>query len=112
MIDILDKSDCTGCALCHDVCPNGAITMIPDSVTGFLFPVINKDCCILNTTKPDFNPHKTRTFCIFHIPVLKYKSQMYKKKIYLLEIPVIKIKTSVSRIVFYILGIPVIKIKQ
>ncbi len=73
---------------------------------------INKDCCILNTTKPDFNPHKTRTFCIFHIPVLKYKSQMYKKKIYLLEIPVIKIKTSVSRIVFYILGIPVIKIKQ
>lgn len=46
MIDILDKSDCTGCALCHDVCPNGAITMIPDSVTGFLFPVINKDCCI------------------------------------------------------------------
>lgn len=46
MIDKLNRSECTGCALCHDVCPKDAITMQADPKTGFQYPVINIDKCI------------------------------------------------------------------
>lgn len=46
MIDILDKKECTGCALCADVCPNGSISMVADEITGFKYPVIDKDSCV------------------------------------------------------------------
>lgn len=45
MIDILNKNECTGCALCHDVCPQNAITMEADNVTGFLYPTLNEKLC-------------------------------------------------------------------
>ena len=46
MIDILEKKECTGCALCADVCPNGSITMVADEITGFKYPVIDKGSCV------------------------------------------------------------------
>lgn len=36
---------CTGCTACASVCPKGCITMEADA-EGFLFPVINTQCCI------------------------------------------------------------------
>ena len=39
------KQDCSGCSACKHICPNGAITMQPDS-EGFLYPVINQKSCI------------------------------------------------------------------
>lgn len=46
MIDVLDRKDCTGCALCADICPKGAISMVSDATTGFKYPVINRESCI------------------------------------------------------------------
>ena len=46
MIDVLDRKDCTGCALCADVCPKDSIVMVPDATTGFKFPVIDRETCI------------------------------------------------------------------
>lgn len=46
MIDILEKKECTGCALCADVCPQGSISMVADAITGFKYPVINQDSCV------------------------------------------------------------------
>lgn len=45
MIDILNKTECTGCALCHDICPQSAIKMIADKTTGFLYPSIDPNLC-------------------------------------------------------------------
>ncbi len=42
-IEILDKNFCTGCGLCYNICPFGAITMEP-SDEGFLYPSVNEKC--------------------------------------------------------------------
>lgn len=44
MQEIVPKDKCVGCAVCFNVCPHGAITMVPDSL-GFLEPLINNDIC-------------------------------------------------------------------
>lgn len=36
---------CFGCGACFQICPKGAITMLPND-EGFLFPLINNDACI------------------------------------------------------------------
>lgn len=45
MIKLADESICTGCALCHDVCTTGAITMFV-SEEGFKYPIIDSNRCI------------------------------------------------------------------
>lgn len=40
-----DKSLCSGCTACKNICPQNAIEMIEDE-EGFKYPVINKDLCI------------------------------------------------------------------
>ena len=45
MKQVLEKSRCTGCTTCMNICPKGAITMIEDS-DGFKYPVIDQDKCI------------------------------------------------------------------
>lgn len=42
---ICSYDKCTGCALCHDICPENSITMSYDD-EGFLRPNINNDTCI------------------------------------------------------------------
>lgn len=42
-VSILEKNKCTGCGLCKNICPFGAIEMLPDN-EGFLRPVINDKC--------------------------------------------------------------------
>ena len=42
-VNILEKSKCTGCGLCKNICPFGAIEMKPDN-EGFLRPHINDKC--------------------------------------------------------------------
>lgn len=37
--------DCTGCAACDNICPKGAIEMMPDD-RGFLHPAVSTDRCI------------------------------------------------------------------
>ena len=47
MIEICQKSCCTGCAACASVCNSRAITMDVDkNHLGHLFPMINNDLCI------------------------------------------------------------------
>ena len=44
MILIETIENCTGCALCADVCPHNAITMAEDE-NGYVHPKLNKDIC-------------------------------------------------------------------
>lgn len=39
------REDCCGCRTCEQVCPKGAITMVPDQA-GFLYPQIDDSKCI------------------------------------------------------------------
>ncbi|UQZ90604.1 4Fe-4S ferredoxin [Deltaproteobacteria bacterium Smac51] len=39
------KSNCSGCAACYEVCPVGAIEMVPDE-EGFQYPRIDQDLCV------------------------------------------------------------------
>lgn len=41
----LSSKDCSGCALCVSVCPQGCIKMIPDAL-GYIRPHIEKDKCV------------------------------------------------------------------
>lgn len=45
MIEITDKSKCSGCRSCESTCPKNAIKMEYDS-EGFLYPYVDKDRCI------------------------------------------------------------------
>jgi len=45
MIEIKDKSLCSGCAACVDSCNHKAITLKED-IDGFFFPVIDKSLCV------------------------------------------------------------------
>ena len=44
MINIIEKSKCTGCSACANICPKNCIEMIRDE-EGFLYPQINFDIC-------------------------------------------------------------------
>lgn len=41
---LLETKDCCGCTACFNICPQSAITMIPDKL-GFKYPVINEKLC-------------------------------------------------------------------
>ncbi|MDD6264988.1 MAG: Coenzyme F420 hydrogenase/dehydrogenase, beta subunit C-terminal domain [Clostridia bacterium] len=45
MIEIIDKSKCTGCTACKSACPKACITMVEDS-EGFLYPEVNEKLCV------------------------------------------------------------------
>lgn len=45
MINITDKTRCTGCTACMNVCPSGCIQMREDA-EGFLYPVADMSACI------------------------------------------------------------------
>ena len=45
MIEIKDKSLCSGCSACKNICPKNAIEMLEDEC-GFKYPKINKELCI------------------------------------------------------------------
>lgn len=45
MIEIIDKSKCSGCAACANVCPRDCIEMSPDAL-GFLYPKVDSQVCI------------------------------------------------------------------
>lgn len=42
---LCNKNDCTGCATCAQICPQGAINMVKDE-KGFLYPQIDSAKCI------------------------------------------------------------------
>lgn len=44
MIDIKQKSDCTSCHACYNICPKNAIKMTEDN-EGFKYPVIDRSLC-------------------------------------------------------------------
>lgn len=44
--EICQAVKCTGCGLCADVCPRGAIRLQPDSVLGHLHPTVDADKCV------------------------------------------------------------------
>lgn len=44
MIEITDKSLCSGCGACANICPRQCITMTADS-EGFLYPTVEKSLC-------------------------------------------------------------------
>lgn len=43
----LEKSECTGCGACENICPRSAITMEIDE-TGFIYPTIGETCVDCN----------------------------------------------------------------
>lgn len=45
MIEIIDKSKCSGCKACYNVCPINCIDMVIDE-EGFWYPKVNEDECI------------------------------------------------------------------
>ena len=45
MINIIDKSKCTGCGACNQICPKSCIEMKADQ-EGFLYPVVSEENCI------------------------------------------------------------------
>ena len=45
MIQITDKSKCCGCTACDNVCPQNAISMLPDE-EGFLYPHVCLSDCV------------------------------------------------------------------
>ena len=45
MIDIKDKSNCSGCHACSNACPKSCIQMVADE-EGFWYPKVNKGQCI------------------------------------------------------------------
>ena len=62
MIDIKDKSLCTGCTACVSACPVQCIVMRRDREEGFDYPVANPDLCIgcgkCESVCPVLNPLK------------------------------------------------------
>ena len=62
MIDIKDKSLCTGCTACVSACPVQCIVMRRDREEGFDYPVANPDLCIgcgkCESVCPVLNPMK------------------------------------------------------
>lgn len=44
-MEICDRQLCTGCTVCKNICPQKAISMLPDD-KGFLRPFINDEICI------------------------------------------------------------------
>lgn len=57
MIEINDKSQCSGCEACKNICPKNCIEMKEDD-HGFRYPVVQKDICI--------NCHKCEFVCPMH----------------------------------------------
>ena len=45
MLEIVDKSKCSGCHACYNACPKQCISMIADS-EGFLYPCIDEAECV------------------------------------------------------------------
>ena len=45
MIDCLKKEECTGCKMCADICPKGAISFETDE-QGFWYPKVDGKLCI------------------------------------------------------------------
>lgn len=45
MLDIKNKSMCSGCSACKNICPRNAIVMLEDE-EGFVYPKINSKFCI------------------------------------------------------------------
>lgn len=45
MIKIKEKEKCCGCTACLNVCPKGAISMLPDE-EGFPYPLVDKEKCV------------------------------------------------------------------
>lgn len=45
MIRVTDKSQCTGCGACANICPQKCIAMEADA-EGFLYPEVNEDMCL------------------------------------------------------------------
>lgn len=69
MIEITEKSKCTGCNACASICPQQCIRMIPDK-EGFWYPKIDKKKCI------------NCNLCVKTCPVIAEKAKVQFQKAY------------------------------
>ena len=42
---IKNKIDCSGCAMCYNICPKRAIQMVEDE-NGYIYPKVNEEKCV------------------------------------------------------------------
>ena len=63
-MELANKMNCTGCGLCREVCPGGAISMEEDLKDGFRYPMIDSSRCIecglCTHSCPEIATHYTR----------------------------------------------------
>lgn len=71
-MQVVSKNECTGCTLCKNICPKGAITMDEDK-NGFKYPRIDKNKCIncglcrkkCPINEQNYNKLKNNYICIY-----------------------------------------------
>lgn len=83
-IYLLNKSECTGCGACYNICPVNAISM-EENEEGFLYPVIDKTKCtncglckkhcpILNLNKKNKNTKSPKCYAVMADDEIRRKS--------------------------------------
>lgn len=81
MIEVCEKSKCTGCWACVNTCPKGCISMVEKDLK-HLFPAINKETCIdcglCKKVCPSINPVSRNvakhTYAAWAVDMQEYKT--------------------------------------
>lgn len=83
MIEIVEKTQCTGCTACYSICPKQCISMKADE-EGFLYPVVNKndciDCKLCEKVCPVIHAEKESTLRTQYGYLVQHKNDLIRKE--------------------------------
>lgn len=63
----LERSECTGCGACENICPQSAVIMVEDE-TGFIYPMIGETCVDCNLCEKICKNRKLHQAERFEVP--------------------------------------------